>query len=69
MAENIIVGSRVHAIDELGRWEVAKVKEINLEKREFLVEFPGWDSHWNRWVTRQEIRRPVPPIEEQKRRE
>ena len=69
MAENIIIGSRVRAIDELGRWEAAKVKEIGFDKNEILVVFPGWNSDWDRWVNRQEIRHPVSPIEEQRRRE
>ena len=66
MAEKIIIGSKVQEVDELGRWEAAKV--IGREADNFLVSFAGWDKEWVRLVDINKIKNPVPPKEEQKRR-
>ena len=67
MAEDIIIGKRIQAIDSLGRWENAKVKEIDNTIGEYFVTFPGWGSEWDRWVTKGELRIPVRPLREQQR--
>ena len=61
-----IVGEKVHAVDQLGHWEAAKVLEYRGEQ--FLVGFPNWPGY-ERQVCRDEIRQPCPTREEASRSE
>jgi len=65
MAENmdICVGDRIQALDSLGRWELAKVVGVS----PLRVTFIGWSQDWDRDVSNHEVRRCVPPLEEQGR--
>lgn len=61
------IGDRVQAVDDLGRWETAKILDI-LPNGSFKVTFCGWSSEWDREVKPHEIRKCVPPLEQQERR-
>ena len=66
MAGKFSVGSRVQAIDELGRWCAAKVVRDNKD-RGYLVSFPGYPEH-DIWADEDSIRHLILPYEEQQRR-
>lgn len=53
-----IPGNRVQAIDELGRWEEAKVLHYDESSKIVTVAFPGWGAEFNRMVSPAEIRLP-----------
>ena len=50
-------GTRVQAVDELGRWESARI--VKLQDGQVTVRFPGWSIDFDREVTEEEIRLPV----------
>ena len=66
MAEEYAIGSRVQAIDELGRWSTARITAVLDE--EWTVCFPGYPG-FDRDVNAAEIRLRIPPLAEQERRE
>ena len=47
-------GAKVQAVDELGRWEEARVSEVTEDDR-FLVTFVGWGRKFDRVVCPDEI--------------
>lgn len=65
MAGKFSIGSRVQAIDELGRWCAAKV--VDEKDETYLVSFTGYPGH-DIWVDMHAIRLPVLPYEEHQRR-
>ena len=58
------LGDRVQAVDELGRWEEAKVVLVEAETQRYCVRFVGWGEKFNRLVTNSEIRRLHDPFHE-----
>lgn len=57
--------SKVQAIDELGRWEEAKV--IKDYGEDIEVSFVGWSAAFNRRVARSELRDTYDPFKEEYR--
>ena len=56
------VGQKVQAVDQLGRWEDAKIVAIGDEG--FTVKFVGWSEKYNRSVVfGVEMRLPVEPFQ------
>jgi hypothetical protein len=49
----------IQAIDELGRWEDAIIKEKNGDT--FLVSFRGWSSQYDIWTEKERIRPRIDP--------
>ncbi len=68
MAAKWQVGLKVHAVDELGRWEEGKICSVDGEKLE--VSWPGWPVSYNATFGHDspDIRLAVPPMAEQIRR-
>ena len=66
MAEEYAIGSRVQAVDELGRWADAKI--VRKEDDGWTVTFPGYPD-CDRLAAESEVRWRVPPLAEQERRE
>lgn len=61
-------GEKVQAVDEIGRWEMAKIlevfadpilNELNKSLCLYKVRFTGWGSDFDRKVNEEEIRLPV----------
>ena len=48
-------GQKIQAVDELGRWEEARVVEIASDGR-YCVKFVGWSAEFNLVVTESEVR-------------
>ena len=59
-----MVGTKVHAVDELSRWEEGRVVRVNRDRVE--VKFRGWDDLYNRTVGLDtgEVRHIEPTVEE-----
>ena len=61
-------GSRVQAVDSLGRWEPAKILEVENEDSgiAYKVGFPGWGNAHNRHIpeSKHEVRVIVDPFKE-----
>ena len=55
-------GAKVQAVDELGRWEEARVSEVTEDDR-FLVTFVGWGRKFDRVVCPDEIREIIDPFD------
>lgn len=53
------VGSKVQAVDELGRWENGIIEAKDLEANEATAAFIGWDSDCDVTNTLSKIRKPV----------
>ena len=56
-------GQKIQAVDELGRWEGARVVEIASDGR-YCVKFVGWSAEFNLVVTESEVREIVDPFSE-----
>lgn len=57
--EEFKVGQKVQALDELARWESAKVLAINEEEKRLLVNFAGWGPEFDEWMPTKRVRLPV----------
>ncbi|KAJ8028321.1 hypothetical protein HOLleu_30524 [Holothuria leucospilota] len=51
------IGTKVQAIDELGRWENGKI--IAVDSNSFEVKFDGWGTDYNVFAKAAEVRKPV----------
>ena len=56
-------GDIVQAVDEVGRWEEAKIKDV-LDGERYMVKFVGWRDVYNRVVDSTEVRELPDPLEE-----
>ena len=56
-------GDIVQAVDEVGRWEEAKIKDV-LDGERYMVKFVGWRNVYNRVVDSTEVRELPDPLEE-----
>ncbi|KAJ8028061.1 hypothetical protein HOLleu_30188 [Holothuria leucospilota] len=56
------IGQSVQAIDEVGRWEGARVKNILPDER-YVVGFCGWGEDYDRCVDESEIRLSISPLD------
>ena len=54
-----VVGTRLQAVNQLGRWELARVVGIGLEQDTYRVRFPGWGCKFDRDVPADQVRLPV----------
>ena len=59
---NFEKGAKVQAVDELGRWEEARVCEVT-DDGKHLVRFIGWSKQFDRVVGSDEIREIVDPFQ------
>lgn len=57
--EHFKVGQKVQALDELSRWENARVVDINTEEKLVLVNFTGWGEEYDDWMPTTKVRMPV----------
>lgn len=55
------IGNKVQAVDELGRWEAGKVKDVRPDGT-YLVSFDGWGPDFDRNVSTDELRVPLVPF-------
>ncbi|KAJ8050219.1 hypothetical protein HOLleu_03333 [Holothuria leucospilota] len=53
-----VPGTKVQAVDELGRWEEGTVVRYDSSNDSYTVSFNGWSNEFDRDVTSSEIRRP-----------
>ena len=65
MAENLVIGDRIQALDSLGRWENARI--VDILPNGYRVSFIGWASEFDRDLHREEGRLCVAPLGEQRR--
>ena len=55
------IGAKVQAVDQLGRWEEARVVSRPSQGL-YTVKFKGWSTDYNRDVQGTELREPVEPF-------
>lgn len=53
------IGEKVHAVDELGRWELGRITETDREDGRPTVKFVGWEVDFNVKALPDEVRLPV----------
>ena len=56
-------GQKVQAVDELGRWEEARIVNV-LSDGHYLVKFVGWSAEFNLIVAEPDVREIVDPFSE-----
>ena len=53
------IGEKVQAVDEIGRWEYAKIVAFDDDGGRPVVKFSGWDDSYNVRPVDGQIRAPI----------
>ncbi|KAJ8030937.1 hypothetical protein HOLleu_27488 [Holothuria leucospilota] len=58
------IGTKVQAVDELGRWENGKIIARNVTTGKYHVSFSGWGSEFDVDVSPSSVRKPIDPAKD-----